>query len=152
MKEFSWALAPNHKDRTADWFWAIGLMTVVGAITAIVVGNTLFGIFIIIAGTLLFYVNLHKGSDIVVHINEKTITVNELGYPLKKLKGFSITKNGADEDILIVKTDRFFLPMIILQIPDSIPLGELSEMLEKKVLKEDLHEPPANALAEKLGF
>ncbi|MEN9582952.1 MAG: hypothetical protein RL641_906 [Candidatus Parcubacteria bacterium] len=152
MQEFDWKIPANHKNRTVDWYWAIGLITIVGATTAFIVGNALFGIFILLGGGLLFYTNLHHGDDTDVHINEKEIVVNGLRYRTKKMHSFAITKSGAEDDILIVRTDRFFMPMLILHISDDISLSDLEETLSVRIKKEDLREPPANAVAEKLGF
>lgn len=152
MQEFAWVIPATHTNRSIDWFWAIGIITLIGAVTAFIVGNSLFGVFILLGGSLLFYTNLHHGDSSTVHINEKEITWNGLSYKSKKMKGFAIVKNSKEEDILIVRTDRFFMPMLILHIAESVPRTELSDMLEKRIPKEDLREPPANALAERLGF
>jgi hypothetical protein len=152
QQEVVWVIPANHKVRSVDWFWAIGLITLIGAGTAFFVGNHLFGIFILLGGSLLFYTNLNESNDSTVHINEKEITVNGLHYKSKNMRGFAITKNSNEEDILIIRTDRFFMPMLILHIADDVSLKNLEEILIKRVTKEDLREPPANALAEKLGF
>ncbi len=152
MQELMWVVPAEHKIRTTDWFWAIGLITLVGAGTAFFVGNSLFGIFILIAGSLLFYSNLQKPNDTTVHINEKEITVNGLSYISKKMRGFAIVKTHDDSELLIVRTDRFFMPTLLLKIPDEINIHTLEEILTKRIVKEDLHEPQAHALADKLGL
>ena len=48
MQEFSWKTNKKTRVRGVDWYWAIGLITIVGALGAIVLGNMLFGIFILI--------------------------------------------------------------------------------------------------------
>lgn len=152
MQEFAWTIPSNHKIRSVDWFWAIAIMTLVGAVTAIAVGNTLFGVFILMAGGLLFYTNLNHGDDVTVKVNEKEVVVNDLKYAAKHMKGFDISKSSTEENILILRTDRFFMPMLILHIPESIPLDQLEAILLKRIQKEELREPPANALAERLGL
>ena len=152
VKEFDWIIPAHHVDRTNDWFWAIGLITIVGSISAFLLGNGLFGVFILIAGGLLFYTSTRRGNDIVVHVEEKGLVVDGLHYPAKKMKGFAVTKDSNDNDILIVHTDRFFMPMVIVEIPDDIPLDELSETLETNMAQTDLHEPQINAITNKLGL
>lgn len=152
MQELTWIMPATHKERSVDWFWAIGIITLVGAGTAFFVGNGLFGIFILLGGSLLFYTNLNKANDTAIHINEKEITVAGLSHKTNKMKGFAIVKNIHEENVLIVHTDRFFMPMIILHVPEEISVVTLEEILAKRIPKEDLREPPANVLAEKLGF
>ncbi len=152
MQELSWSIPVKHKDRAVDWYWAIGLISIVGAIISFVVGNNIFGIFIIMGGALLIYTNLRHGEDWTVQINEVEIIVNDLKYKTKDMKGFAIVKNNQEEDILIIHTDRFFMPMLLLHIPSSISLFDLESLVSVRIPKELLREPPANILAEKLGF
>jgi hypothetical protein len=152
MQELTWIIPAQHKERSADWFWAIGIITLVGAGTAFFVNNELFGIFVLLGGALLFFTSLKKGDDTIVHVNEKEITVNGLSYKNKLMKGFAIVKSNREDDLLIVKTDRFFIPMIILHVPNTINIDTLEEMLAERIPKQDLREPPANALAERLGL
>ncbi|MBP7831690.1 MAG: hypothetical protein KA028_01585, partial [Candidatus Pacebacteria bacterium] len=63
MQELTWIMPASHKERSVDWFWAIGIITLVGAGTAFFVNNALFGIFILLGGGLLFYTNLNKPND-----------------------------------------------------------------------------------------
>lgn len=152
MQEITWISPANHTNRSVDWFWAIGLISLVGAGTAFFFDNTLFGIFILLGGGLLLYTNLQKGHDTTVHINEKEITVNGLSYKNKNMKGFAVVKSNKDEDMLIVRTDRFFMPMLMLHVPEYISLESIEDLLEKRITREDLREPPINALAERLGL
>ncbi|MBP9851723.1 MAG: hypothetical protein KBC67_00490 [Candidatus Pacebacteria bacterium] len=152
MQELTWIMPASHKERSVDWFWAIGIITLVGAGTAFFVNNALFGIFILLGGGLLFYTNLNKPNDTSIHINEKEITVSGLSYKTNKMKGFAVVKNAKDQNLLIVRTDRFFLPILIIHVADHVSVEQLEDMLEKRIPKEDLREPPANAVAEKLGF
>lgn len=152
MQEISWNIPANNTDRTVDWYWAIGLISIIGAVIAFLVDNTIFGIFIILGGALLLYTNLRHHDDSTVHITETKITYNGLSYETKNMRGFAITKNHKEDDILIIRTDRFFMPMLILHIPSSVSLTELETLVSARIPKEDLKEPPANVFAEKLGF
>ncbi len=152
MQEITWISPALHKERSVDWFWAIGIITLLGAVAAFFFDNTIFAIFILLGGGLLFYSNLNKSDDTVVHITEKEITVNSLSYKTKNMKGFAITKSNREEDMLIVRTDRFFLPVLVLHIPETVSLDALDELLSARIERQDLTEPPANMIAERFGF
>lgn len=152
MQEFSWKIETEHKKRGVDWFWAIGLITLVGAVAAMFLGNAIFGIFILLAGSLLFYFNMRPIPIVSVVINEKEISINGVHYKAKKMRAFSVIKNHRDDNVLLVRTDRFFMPLLTIPLPDEIDPQEVEEMLEKKIKKEVIAEPPASVLADKLGF
>ena len=38
-----------HTDKTADWFWTLGIITVTIVIVSLLLGNILFAIFVLIA-------------------------------------------------------------------------------------------------------
>ena len=151
MQELSWKTV-RQGVRSPDWYWAIGLITLVGGAAAIVLGNFLFGVFIILAGGLLFYSNLKPEPELIVKVNEKEIVIGKIEYVSSKMKGFSIAKNHNDQNTLIIHTGRFFMPLISIVIPEEIDLSVLGEILEKKIKREELKESPATILADKLGF
>jgi hypothetical protein len=152
MEEFTWIAESEQKKRGTDWFWAVGLISIVGALVAFYFGNTIFGIFILISGGLLFYFNTKNIPPVPISITEKEITIGGIKYLTKKMRGFSIVKNSRDNETLLIRTDRFFMPLLTIAIPDNMDLSVLEETLEKRIKKEDLSESPIGALADKLGF
>jgi len=39
----------EHRERSPDWFWAVGIISVSVAVAAVIFGNIIFGILVIIA-------------------------------------------------------------------------------------------------------
>lgn len=152
MQEFIWKTMARQGNRSPDWYWAVGLITIIGGIGAIFWGNILFGLFIILAGGMLFYLNLRPEPELLIKVSEKEIAIGKINYVPSKMKGFAIVKNHNDQDIMIIHTGRFFMPLISVVIPENIDLLALGDVLEKKIKREDLKETPATVLADKLGF
>lgn len=152
MHELSWTNAVEKRHRSTDWFWAVGIITIVGSGVAFFIGNSLFGVFLLLGGICLFYFNLRHEHDQIIEITEKIISINGLEYPTKKLKSFCITKSHDETDILIIRTDRFFMPLLVIKIAPQIDLSDLQAALSVRVKEEELHEPPATAVAEKFGL
>lgn len=152
MEAFTWIAGNEQKKRGTDWFWAVGLISIVGALLAFYFGNGVFGVFILISGGLLFYFNTKQMPDVPITITEKEINIGGSKYETKKMRGFSIVKNSRDNETLLIRTDRFFMPLLTITIPDDTDIQALGETLEKRIKREDLSESPIGALADKLGF
>jgi len=73
----SWSALPyEFKPKSIDWYWAMGIIVIAGSIASFFFSNFLFGIFILIAGSLIIF-TAHKEPEISnFEINEKGISIN----------------------------------------------------------------------------
>jgi len=55
------------------------------------------------------------------------------------MRAFSITKSHKDSDILLIRTDRFFMPLLMIDLPSTVDKEALVSYL-KKDKKEDIVE------------
>ena len=116
--KFEWeAHAYEHKIRTQDWFWAVGIIAVSIAIAAIIFGNIIFGILILVSAfALSLYIN--RPPEIIhVVVDERGIQKGHIFYPYENLHSFWIDEESSHQKILI-RSEKWFLPLII------VPLGE----------------------------
>lgn len=140
----------EHKERSSDWFWTVGILTVASAIVAIILGNVIFAILILIgAFSLALFIN--RPPEIVhVVVDEKGITRGNVRYPYSSLQSFWLDEIHPHPKILL-RSVKPFLPIIV------VPLGEtdavkLNEILSK-YLKEEYHSLPfVEKVLEYLGF
>ena len=150
IQPFSWtAYEYNHIPRSIDWFWGLGLLTIVGAIAAIYFGNYLFAIFILVAGFVLILLNLRHPQEIEFKINQEGITVAGKIYEYKDIKGFTVLEKNSPK--LLIETTQYFLPVITLPIPSDHTKtirATLSDILPELELKES----HTVILIEKLGL
>ncbi len=140
----------EHKDRTSDWLWSVGILTAAAAVVSIIFGNIIFAILILTAVfAMALFVN-RPPEMIHVIVDEKGITRGKVRYPFSSLKSFWLDELHPHPKILL-RSAKPFLPIIV------VPLGEtdavkLNEILSR-YLKEEYHSLPfVEKVLEYLGF
>lgn len=142
----------KHKKRTIDWFWGLGVVVIIGAIASVLLHNTFFAIFIIIAGGLLWHFAVTEPVVLHIKIQEDGILVNKEFYRLDKIKAFDIHGEEGKEGLLILDIDRIFMPITTLPIDNSVSLGMLEQTLASSIERREMDEPFTHAVMDRLGF
>lgn len=145
-------LAPQyeHKDQSMDWFWALGVIIVATAITAIIYRNYFFAILIILGGLLLGYFTVKKPEMIDYELNEKGLRMKNRLHPYEEIKTFWIRKEG--KPMLFINSGRIFLPIISMPIYSNLADKIRAKMLEKNVEEVEMKDHPSVGILEFLGF
>ena len=140
----------EHKERTSDWLWSVGILTAAAAVVSIIFGNIIFAILILTAVfAMALFVN-RPPEEVHVVVDEKGITRGNVRYPYSSLKSFWLDETHPHPKILL-RSEKVFLPIIV------VPLGEtdavqLNEILSR-YLNEEYHSLPfAEKVLEYLGF
>jgi len=148
LKKIAWHIFEyEHKDRTADWFWALGIIAISASVAAIIYKNYFFAILILLGLFLLAFLALRKPQEIEVEVNEKGVRVDDLLYPHKNLKSFFV-----EEGKLLLHSNRLIMPIITLHFDEKTSADEIREYLKKYLKEEEMQEPFTNRLLELLGF
>lgn len=140
----------NHKKRTPDFLWTIGLIALVMAIVAIWMGNLVFAIFVLIAGASLIMFTVREPGQMNFSIKTEGLIVGKDKYEWKNIKGFNIIK-GDPYGKLLIETSKYFLPVYAIPLPTSIT-EEAKIELSKVIPKLEIKESPSMAFAERIGF
>lgn len=151
IKTITWT-SPEYdqKERSIDWFWAIGLITILGAFFAFYFDNFLFAVLILISGGMFFLLEIHTPHDVEYEINNDNFKMGKTNYPIKTIKYFDIKKLDNNTKIFVYTSDKF-LPIKFIQIPEELS-GEIEKELLKFVEKKEIQESHAVKFMEKLGF
>ncbi len=147
----SWsAYEYEDKERSSDWYWALGVIAITSTITSIIFNNYFFAILILLAGGLLYFF-AKKPADLVNYeITEKGVRIKSEFYPYKKLKAFYVQKEH--KPMLFIKTERVFLPIIPIPVEYEI-LDQIHNIfIDKKVTEQEMKEHPAEKIMDALGF
>ena len=152
IKDIEWQ-APeySHRKRSADFFWSIGLITILATILTVWFKDYLFAIFIFIAGGSLIMFTLREPENMSFSIKTEGLTIGKDKYEWKEIRGFNI-KNNKLYSKLLIETSKYFLPVYTIPISSSI-IGEINDSLSKFVPKKpEIEESHSMMFAEKLGF
>ena len=141
----------EHKDRSVDWYWAVGVIAIALAITAIIYKNILFAIFIILgAFTLLMYA-ARKPEKVYFEISRRGVRVNKTLYPFSTLESFCIHDNSHSPKI-IFQSQKLFMPHIIIPLSEEIDVESLHNFLIEFIDEDEHRESISEMIMDYLGF
>jgi hypothetical protein len=156
MEKLQWsALEYEEKERSHDWFWALGIIVVTSSIAAIIYGNYFFAVLLILSGVLLGFFAIKKPDVVFYELNEKGLQAKNRLYPYDNIKSFWVQRT--DEELkhrptLFIKSQRVFMPVISIPIDMSLAAQIRSMMLQKNVTEEEMKEHVSEKIMDSLGF
>jgi len=144
------ALEYEEKERTKDWFWAIGVIVVTGGAASIIYGSYFFAILLVLSGALLVFFANKKPDTILYELNEKGLQIRTRLYPYENIHSFWVeTRN---KPALFIKSQRAFMP--IISVPIDYTMSErIHEMFTfNNVPEEEMKDHPSEKIMDSLGF
>jgi len=151
-KKIEWtALEYEEKERGNDWFWALGVIVVAGAITSFIYSNYFFGLFLIIGGILLGVFAVKKPDLVFYELDEKGLKIRSRLFPYANIKSFWI-KRETEQPMLFIKSERLFMPIISMPIEQNHMEEIKNFMLLKNVPEEEMKEHMSEKIMDSLGF
>ena len=141
----------EHKERTQDWFWAVGIITVSLSIVSIIFGNIIFGILILISAfSLSLFIN-RPPETIHSLIDDRGIVKGRVRYPYDTLDIFWVDEDHPHKKI-ILRSKKTLMPLIVIPIGNSIDPERLRDILAEYLPEERISLPLVEKLLEYLGF
>ncbi|MFZ2621493.1 MAG: hypothetical protein WAX85_02965 [Minisyncoccia bacterium] len=151
MEKISWkAKEYIHREKTSDWYWIVGIITVSIAIISIILNNLIFAILIIVSSFTLSLFASKKPQMIDVEIDNSGVTIGKTHYPYAHLESFWI-ETREHHPRIILKSQKVFMPFVIAFIEDENEEG-LREFLLQHLPEEEHIEPFLEKLLIYLGF
>ena len=148
----TWEAAEHyHIEKTADWYWALGIIALVGAVIAIIFSNILFAVVIILSAVVMVIVSLREPSLIPFAITPRGIRIDDQLHPYATLQSFYIDEDAPHGPQLIIKSSGMLHPLIVIPLP-SEAIEEIDEILAEHLPGEHLEESLPHRLLEFLGF
>lgn len=142
----------SHKERENDWFWTIGLITIVACGIAIWLHNYVFAIFLFVSGCCLILFTLRHPQEVTYKIETKGLTMGKDLYPWKGLKSFNFKNIETDPfGKLMIETSKYFLPIYTIPVPKELE-PKIKETLLLVIPRSEIDESKSMVFMEKLGF
>ena len=142
----------DHIERSADWFWALGIVTVCLTITSILFHNVLFAILVVAAAVAL---GLHARvvPEIVeFEISERGIRVDGTLHRYNEIISFWVEDEyHTDRPLLLVDTTKFMSPNLIIPIEHIDPRA-VRALLKEHATEVHMKEPIAHKVLEFFGL
>jgi len=145
--------APEHHyvEKGTDWYWAVGIVAFTGAALAIMFGQVIFGILIVISAVTLV---LHASVEprvVDIAVTDRGIIVADKLYTFLNLESFWIDPHQYPTRVL-VKSQKTFMPFITLHIPEGVDPEAVRQVLLTYIAETEHEEPFTQKLMERLGF
>lgn len=140
----------HHREKSSDWFWALGIIAFSAAAAAVIFNNTIFAIFIILSAFTLSMYAAKKPSLINIELTNKGIIVDKHFYPYQSIDKFWVTEKNYG-NVIIIKSTKKIVPYSTIST-GSADLTEIREYLSQHIKEEELTEPFIQTIMEYLGF
>ncbi|MGM0629166.1 MAG: hypothetical protein ACQESA_01965 [Patescibacteria group bacterium] len=138
------------RKKPGAWYSSVMIIGAALAIAAMMLGDVIFSILIIIAMFALLLVSSVPPRKIEAAIKEKGVVIGSYFYQYDSLESFYINKID-DPPRLLLKSKRKLSPLISVEIM-NIKEEEVRDPLKEKLKEEELYQPLLQKIMEYIGF
>lgn len=157
-ESLSWsALEYEDRERSADWFWALGIIVVTGSIASIIYSNYFFAGLLLLSGVLLGFFAKKKPEMIDYELNTQGFRAGSRLYTYDTIKSFWVQSRNAPggavpKSILFLNSSRSFMPILTIPIEETMEENIYNFLLSKNIEEKEMREHPTDKIMEALGF
>ena len=152
MDKISWNTVEYiHTEKTSDWYWIVGIITVSIALISIILNNVIFAILVLVSSfTLAMFASRHPDT-VSVTIDRSGVTFGRTRYSYSNLESFWMeTRDGFPR--LLLKSKRTFMPFVVIHLGDEEFDEQIREALLQHLPEEENTEPLLEKVLIYLGF
>lgn len=147
----SWTtLEHEHRERSSDWFWSVGIVAVGGAVLAILFHDILFAAVILVGAVALVLHVLRKPRELYCEISERGVLVGTTLYPYSTLESFWIHEHMVPNKLLLT-SQKLFMPHIVIPLSD-VTAEEVRDILLDHLPEHEVQPSFSEHIMERLGF
>lgn len=147
----AWAYHFPEQRKTADWYWALGLLGVAIAVAAVLLGNLLFALVVVLSMFALGFAANHPEHEKEYSISNKGITIGEEFYSFQSLESYYLDHEDSSQTFLRLKSEHFLVPLISFPVPQEY-VDDIARIMRVRLKEEHLEEPLGHKILERLGF
>lgn len=151
MDRISWkAREKIHTEKTADWYWIVGIVTISFAIVSIILNNIIFAVLILVSSFTLTLIASRRPHLLDAEIDNEGVLIGKTFYPYANLDSFWVETRDAHPR-LILKSKKVLMTLIAVLLEDTDPKDVRSLIIQH--LREEEHiEPLFEKVLIYLGF
>jgi hypothetical protein len=162
--KLNWS-APEYeeKERSKDWFWALGIIVVTSSVAAIIFSDYFFAALLVLSGILLGFFAVKKPDMISYELNDKGLKIGNRLYPYENIKSFWIQVEQPKptnqqhlptiiKPLLFIQSERAFMPIITIPIEEIMAEDIYSVLASKNITEVEMREHISEKILEALVF
>ena len=154
VKSITWeAYEHEHREKSRDWYWSLGILIVTASVLSIIFGNYIFGILLIVMGVSLGIVGSRHPKLVIFELNKLGIRIGNKLFPYATLESFWVQDNkehGLNSHLLI-KSRRTMVPLLVIPL-DDVETEDIRDFLLYNLLEKEMSESLSQIIMENLGF
>jgi hypothetical protein len=152
QNKVSWqSLEYTKKEKTADWYWAVIIITLSIVIISFMLADGFFGILIIIATVTLLLFSVQEPKIITVTIDQRGLIIDKNMYPFATLDSFWVDISDPKNHKILFQSKKNFLSLIVVPLDEYHHL-DIRDFLLQYLPEKEMYEPMSQKIMEKLGF
>jgi hypothetical protein len=153
MDRLSWTTIEYlHQEKTTDWYWIVGIVSLSIAIISVIMNNIIFAILVIVSSFTLALFASRRPKEIEINIDGMGIKIDKILYPYKNLDSFWV-ETRENNDRILLKSQKVFMPLIIVFIEENqVHPIDVRALLLKHLPEEEHSEPFLEKILVYLGF
>lgn len=113
-----------YEEKSPDWFWAVGIVAVAGAIASMLFGNFILALLIVVAAVTLSLSALKRPRTHTFRIADDGLWIDDTLYDYDDILSFSVLEY-IDPNLpptLSLRTKKFLVPHLLVPIVDADPI------------------------------
>ena len=146
------ALEYEHREKSSDWLWTVGVIGVVLIVLAILFKNFLFAILLLIGTFAVLLYAARPPQHVDFALSPKGIKVKNRVYLYRHLTSFWVIDDPADRRKIIVESEKVLLPHMVLPLPEHLEPESIRDYLRQHLPEVHHDEPLTDVVAEYFGF
>lgn len=153
QKQITWSAKEYHTHKkSTDWFWALGVLAILGAITAILFNNVLLALLILLSSFIVAIYATKESPESTFTISQRGIQIDDTLFPFRNLSSFWISADIPEEEPkLLVRSQNMLTPLLVIPLA-GIDTNELHSLLLRNLPEHEQNEPVSYRIVERLGF
>lgn len=137
--------------KSADWFWAVSILTFAISVSSFILGNFLFGALILVSGFAIILFGVRKPQKVEFSITGRGVQIGKKLYPYEFLESFWIHYEPPLKKEISLMSKKTFMPYIRIPLGDTDP-NTARELLIKFIKEKEQQEPFADTIMKSLKF
>jgi len=151
-KHISWSVTThNHAERTADWYWALGLVVVVAAAACVWFGNFLFALILIVGGLCVGWLAARGPREHTVVVTERGLVIDGTLYRWAGIRSFWVEREMEPPHLLLTMSG-IIMPHLMLRLDDHSQAEAVRAHLVRFVNEEEQAPHVGEYIAQMLGL
>ena len=138
-----------HQTRAPDWYWAVSIIALSIMVTAILLHNTLFAVFVLISTISLFLRTMQHPRLLSYELTNRGLWTNKSFEPFSTMESYFVTPS--DPAKLIIKMKSRLAPLSVIHLDRTDP-EKVREFLQEYLEEKEHQESLAKRIMEYLRF